>query len=69
MSKFSKIVCSLLTSLILISVISCAPARKSAYYQKRKKTSHVHTEQLGRNKYFFTPQYQKKLQGNYRKKK
>jgi hypothetical protein len=48
-------------------VTSCAPAKKNPYYQKRKK-AHVSTEQLGRNRYYFSPGYQKKLNTTFRKK-
>jgi hypothetical protein len=49
-------------------VSSCAPSRKNTYYQKRKKNSHVNESQLGRNRYFFSPEYQKKLNKNYKKR-
>jgi len=56
-------------SLVLISVfLSCASNRKNPYYQKRKQASHVNTTQVGRNKYFFSSGYQKKLVKNYKKK-
>jgi hypothetical protein len=54
--------------LILAAVLlmpGCAPSRKQAYNSARKK-SYIDTSQLGRNKYFFSKQYQKKL---YRYKK
>jgi hypothetical protein len=49
-------------------VNSCAPAKKNTYYQKRKKTSHINTSQLGRNRYYYSPGYQKKLMKSYKKK-
>jgi ABC-type Fe3+-citrate transport system substrate-binding protein len=54
--------------LLIIIVSACASSGKNTYY-KKKKSSHVHTEQLGRNKYFFSPSYQKKLSTSYKKKK
>jgi len=46
----------------------CAPAKKNPYYEKRKQASRVNTSQLGRNKYYFSNGYQKKLNKNYKKK-
>ena len=43
----------------------CASSKKSSYKTARKN-SYIDTSQLGRNKYFFSKQYQKKL---YRYKK
>jgi hypothetical protein len=48
--------------------IACAPAKKNTYYAKKKKSSQVNASQLGRNKYFFSSGYQKKLNKNYRRK-
>jgi len=36
--------------------------------RKRHKTSKVSTSQLGRNRYYFSTKYQKKLIRNYKKK-
>jgi len=68
MARTFKIL-TLTFTLVLISVfISCASSKKNPYYEKRKKASHVNASQLGRNKYFFTPGYQKKLSKSYKKK-
>lgn len=69
MSKTLKIVRYSAILIFLILITCCAPTRKNTYYQKRKKASHVNTEQLGRNRYFFSTQYQKKLSSNYKKKR
>ncbi|MGE5419476.1 MAG: hypothetical protein ACM3UT_04780 [Chloroflexota bacterium] len=69
MAKRHKILQFTLILIALILVTSCAPTRKNTYYQKRKKASHVNTEQLGRNRYFFSTGYQRKLTTNYKKKK
>lgn len=53
----------------LTIITCCAPSRKNTYYQKKRKASHVNTEQLGRNRYFFSPQYQRKLTSNYKRKR
>jgi hypothetical protein len=46
----------------------CAPAKKNPFYEKRKKNSQVNASQLGRNKYYFSPGYQKKLNKTFKKK-
>jgi hypothetical protein len=38
----------------------CASSKKNPY-QTSRKNSYIDTSQLGRNKYFFSKQYQKKL--------
>jgi hypothetical protein len=67
MSKAVKLLLLFLLVLMIAIVTSCAPAKKNPYYQKRKK-AHVSTEQLGRNRYYFSPGYQKKLNTTFRKK-
>lgn len=69
MAKAFKILQYSAILITLILITCCSPTRKNTYYQKRKKASHVNTEQLGRNRYFFSTQYQKKLSSNYRKKR
>ena len=55
--------------LILIAVLTaCAPAKKNPYLEKRKKSSQVNASQLGRNKYYFSSGYQKKLNKTFKKK-
>jgi len=67
MERTIKIVI-LTCSLILITLfVSCASSKKNPYYEKRKKASHVNTTQVGRNKYFFSNGYQKKLYKSYKK--
>jgi hypothetical protein len=68
MSRAIKILKIFLIFFIIAIVTSCSPARKNPYYQKRKKASKVNTEQLGRNRYYFSPGYQKKLSKSYKKK-
>ena len=53
----------ILTAIMLLP--ACAPSKKRAYKSARKN-SYIDTSQLGRNKYFFSKKYQKKL---YRYKK
>ncbi|OFY68521.1 MAG: hypothetical protein A2V64_02185 [Bacteroidetes bacterium RBG_13_43_22] len=55
--------------LVLIAAITgCAPARQNPFQKKRAKASKVNTLQLGRNRYYFSTSYQKKLIRNYKKK-
>jgi len=69
MSKV-KIFIRFLFILFLSFIISaCAPAKKNPWMEKRKKASHVNTSQLGRNRYYFSTDYQKKLTKSYKKKK
>jgi hypothetical protein len=57
--------------LIVLSIIlsaGCAPAKKNPYYEKRIKASKANTKQLGRNRYYFSKNYQKKLTKSYKRK-
>jgi hypothetical protein len=47
---------------------TCASAKKNPFYEKRKKSSQLNASQLGRNKYYFSTGYQKKLNKNFKKK-
>jgi len=58
----------LLLIIALLTGTGCAPAKKNPYYDKKKKqASIVNASQLGRNKYYFSSKYQKKLTKNYKK--
>ncbi|MBW6500567.1 MAG: hypothetical protein K0B05_04155 [Bacteroidales bacterium] len=48
---------------------SCASTKKNTYYEKRQKASRINATQLGRNKYFFSPEYQKKLVKSYKRRR
>jgi hypothetical protein len=68
MSKAIKIL-NITFILILIAIFTaCAPAKKNPYYEKRKKSSQVNASQLGRNRYYFSKDYQKKLNKTFKKK-
>ena len=58
----------LIIMLIVILMTSCFTSRRNPYARKKRKT-HISATQLGRNKYFFTNEYQKKLRKSYRKKR
>jgi hypothetical protein len=53
---------------LIAAFVSCAPVKKNPWAEKRKQSSKVHASQLGRNKYYFSLGYQKKLTKNYKKK-
>jgi hypothetical protein len=63
-----KILRSILMFLLILSVTTCAPAKKNPWLEKRKTNSHVNASQLGKNKYYFSKDYQKKLQKRFKKK-
>ncbi|MDP4224705.1 MAG: hypothetical protein Q8868_15465 [Bacteroidota bacterium] len=54
--------------LILILFSSCSAERKNPYYTKRANTPQSHVNQLGRNKYYFSDSYQKRLNKSYKRK-
>jgi hypothetical protein len=68
MSRTIKFFSIALTLILIALSFSCASANKNTYYEKRKKASHVNSSQLGRNKYFFSTGYQKKLNKSYKGK-
>jgi hypothetical protein len=53
--------------ILMVSVSTCAPAKKNPFLEKKKTNSHVNASQLGKNKYFFSKDYQKKLQKRFKK--
>jgi hypothetical protein len=68
MSKGIKI---LIYGFILVTIMiftACAPEKKNPYYEKRKKSSEVNASQLGRNRYYFSSGYQKKLNKTFKPK-
>jgi phosphoglycerol transferase MdoB-like AlkP superfamily enzyme len=69
MLKAIRIFKYLFICFLIVSVTACAPAKKNPFYQKRKKSSQVNASQLGRNKYYFSSGYQKKLTKNVRKRR
>ncbi len=68
MSKTIKILKYSFILILLVIFTACAPAKKNPYYEKRKKSSQVNASQLGRNKYYFSKDYQKKLNNTFKKK-
>ena len=68
MSRAVKLLKYLFISFLIAMVVGCAPAKKNTYYQKRKKSSQVNASQLGRNRYYFSSGYQKKLNKAFKPK-
>ncbi len=68
MSKAFKILKFIFIISLIAIFTACAPAKKNPFYKKKKKSSQVSSTQVGRNKYYFSPGYQKKLNSNYKKK-
>ena len=68
MSKAIKIISFTFILIVIVIFSSCAPAKKNTYYEKRKKSSQVNASQLGRNKYYFSNDYQKKLTKTFKNK-
>lgn len=68
MSKAMKILNYTFILILIAIFIACAPAKKNPYYEKRKKSSQVNASQLGRNRYYFSKDYQKKLNKTFKKK-
>jgi hypothetical protein len=68
MFKYIKIFKLLLILVLLGAITACAPAKQNPFQKKKAKASRVNTSQLGRNKYYFSTSYQKKLVRSYKKK-
>ena len=68
MARAIKILKIFSVFLLIAVVTACSPNRKNTYYQKRKTAPKISTEQLGRNRYYFSPGYQKKLNSTFKKK-
>jgi hypothetical protein len=67
---FLKNTFQLLIILLVVASLSagCSGTRKNPYYQKRIQASKSNTKQLGRNRYYFSNTYQKKLAKSYKRK-
>ena len=67
LKKILKLLFSLLLSVSFITA-GCASSKNNPYYEKRIKASRANTKQLGRNRYYFSKDYQKKLAKSYKRK-
>ena len=67
MAAITKImkICLLFFLAVLFTSTGCAT--QNPWAKKRKKSSHVNETQLGRNKYYYSVSYQKKLVKSYKK--
>ena len=61
--------CLIILFTIMLMGTGCATARQNPWQKKRAKASHLNTSQLGRNKYYFSVGYQKKLYKSVKRKK
>jgi len=68
MSKTIKILNYIFILFLIAIFTACAPAKKNPFYEKRKKSSQVSSSQLGKNRYYFSKDYQKKLNKTFKKK-
>jgi len=68
MNGLVKILKYALCILMILAMSACAPSKKNSYYTKKKESSRVNSSQLGRNKYYFSTGYQKKLSKSYKKR-
>ena len=57
---FRSITFIILVLAALLLMPGCASSKKNVY-QANRRNSYIDTSQLGRNKYFFSKKYQKKL--------
>jgi hypothetical protein len=67
MSRVIKILNYSFIFLLVLLFTACAPVKKNPFYEKRKKASQVNASQLGRNRYYFSKDYQKKLIKTFKK--
>ena len=68
--RFKALSILMLFALVMMFTVvsSCSSTRKNPYYEKRIKASRANATQLGRNRYFFSDSYQKKLVKSYKRK-
>jgi len=69
MREIVRIIKYFVMFMFIALLTSCVPSRQNPYYKKRNEASKVNTSQLGRNRYYFSSGYQKKLVKSYRKRK
>jgi len=69
MSKSVKILSYLLIFFTIAVMTDCASSRKNPWLEKRQQASRISTTQLGRNRYYFSSGYQKKLIKSYKARK
>ncbi len=67
-SKSAKIIKFIFLIILIGLLTGCATAKQNPYHKKKSKASKVNASQLGRNRYYFSTGYQKKLLKSYKKK-
>lgn len=55
--------------IVLLAITGCASSRKNTWIKERKKSGFISTSQLGKNKYYFSNSYQKRLTKSMKKKR
>jgi hypothetical protein len=68
LNKISKSLILILFLFVMIFTSGWGSSNKNPYYEKRMKASRTNTTQLGRNRYYFSKDYQKKLTKSYKRK-
>jgi hypothetical protein len=53
----------------ILAVSGCASSKTNPYAQKKRKSDMVQASNLGKNRYYFSNSYQKKLTKSYKKKR
>ena len=69
MSGFIKKYSYLILILVALIIAGCASSKKNNWIKERKKSGYVTTSQLGKNKYYFSNSYQKKLHRSMKRKR
>jgi len=69
MHKIARILQYLLIFLLIVIAGGCASSAKHSWEKKRKTAARTNTAQVGRNRFFYSTNYQKKLSRNYRNKR
>jgi hypothetical protein len=68
MRRMTRILGFGLVALMLVTLLGTGCAvKKNPWTKKKSKSSHVNASQLGRNKYYFSVGYQKRLQKSVKK--
>ena len=55
--------------IVILAITMLSGCATQNPYAKKRKKSHVTTSALGRNRYYFSKDYQKKLKKSYRQKR
>ncbi|MFO7574623.1 MAG: hypothetical protein R6W67_05655 [Bacteroidales bacterium] len=69
MSRFLKKYSYLILILVALVLAGCASSKKNNWIKERRKSGYVSTSRLGKNKYYFSNSYQKKLYRSMKRKR